>query len=917
MTETQSILETHQVEPTNPNIPQGEQPFDPEYGVASTRITAPLARSLLRIVRNKPAKVEAPEQPPLQPRVDDTQLDEAGKQADEAVDFMSTSLDEYDTTQNWQPNFNHIQGDEDTQSLIAGLADRYSTEIDEARRGVVHDEEATALAHELGQTPEFILGVLQRKTGEPANVETILASRHVLHESAKTLKQMALQVVNGEATDRIKIAFHRQWDFHRQFMTQFMGARAEVGRAMRAYGIPLDASQNFQNKRMHEIAETMDGRFDIMQVANQVLLMDDYAGINKVVQKQAGGMSKGGAAFVEWMVGSMLSGVKTHIVNTSGNALLTAMGPVETAMATRMGWGMPKDQRMVSGEAMAQTFGLINGFNDGLLAAWKVAKTGEPYGGVAKFESAHPKALSSAELGLSGPWGWMADVAGVVARFPMERVMGSVDGFFRVLNERAKLAQLSYRHAHRRMTSEGLDRDQFLEILSETMANPPQEMLEAAVDYSIYNMAGTPLGPMGQKGQSWVNMSAPLKVVVPFIRTPTNLMKMGFVERTPLGLLSQNLRNDLASKSERAQMARARLAFGSMLAATVALYKMDGRMTGSGPSDYQARKALMATGWQPKSFVFTDEYGAKEYVSYDRMEPMSYILAMVADVTEWGEMSQYDAMFKDADVVAAEAMNALVLAVSENSLNKTFMTNARELLMALSAGPGQAGKMRNFLASNINAAAGGAGIRGDARKLMDPYMRQTFDLVDKLKDRTPFLSATLPQRLDVMGEPITYDQVMNPWKHSQESDDGLLLHMGQLMASTQLTPITMPRAIVGGVRLSAKEYHDLIVLSRKTSYGKLTGTKSKITFRRALAKEVTSREYQSMTTDEQRVAALKKIQREFDTKAQEYIKKGDDPRFAALRERIFKRKVGQHMKLHGAVATKAALENEGLEMPTF
>ena len=73
-------------------------------------------------------------------------LDEAVQLADQADDFMATSIDQYDTRQNWQPNFDTIDTDEKTQSLIAGLADQYLGEIDEARRGIIRDQELNDMA---------------------------------------------------------------------------------------------------------------------------------------------------------------------------------------------------------------------------------------------------------------------------------------------------------------------------------------------------------------------------------------------------------------------------------------------------------------------------------------------------------------------------------------------------------------------------------------------------------------------------------------------------------------------------------------------------------------------------------------------------------------------------------------------------
>ena len=128
------------------------------------------------------------------PDIDQVQadmLDEAVSRADEANDFMATSIDDYDTTQNWMPNFDHVDSNEKSQSLVAGLADRFVDEIDESRRGIIRDEQLYEMAKELGETPEFLEKILLRQTGEPANAETIMASRHVLHGSARMLKEMA------------------------------------------------------------------------------------------------------------------------------------------------------------------------------------------------------------------------------------------------------------------------------------------------------------------------------------------------------------------------------------------------------------------------------------------------------------------------------------------------------------------------------------------------------------------------------------------------------------------------------------------------------------------------------------------------------------------------------------------------------
>ena len=823
-------------------------------------------------------------------------LDEAVQLADQADDFMATSIDEYDTRQNWQPNFDTIDTDEKTQSLIAGLADQYLDEIDEARRGVIRDQELNDMARELGQKPEFLEKILMRETGEAVNAETILASRHVLHESARNLKVMAQRVLAGTADDNMKLKFHRQWDFHNQFMAQFMGARAEIGRAMRSYGMPL-GSQSMQSKRMHEITETQAGRFDMREVAEQIMANNTFEGVNKIVKAQEGGMSKGGAAMTELFVSSILSGVKTHIINSSGNALMTTLGPVETAIATRMGWGIADGpDKIIKGEALAQTFGLINGFADAFYVMGQVFKTGEPYGGIAKFESAYPKAISSATFGASGSWGWMIDAFGSTVRFPLERVMGPIDGFFRAINERAKVAQLAYREASRLKDLNGLSEQEYLQTLESLMTDVPLNIQEAGVDYSIYNMAATPLPPFGKNTQSLINKSAVAKIIVPFIRTPTNLLGMGFLERTPLGLLLKKYRKDFKAGGERAQMARARLTFGSLMGAYIAMQAVNLKVTGSGPSDYEARKLKMLTGWRPRSFVYTDLEGNRTYQSYDRMEPLSYIIGTIADLVEMNELNKYNA-YEEYD--PGEAINAVTLVLAENTLNKTFMMGPHDFMAAFSKGPGQQNKMNRFTSGLANGIIPLSGARRDVRKFKDPYMRQSFTFLEKLKNGTPWMSETLPMVLDAMGDPIMYEQILNPWPVSDETPDLVVRHLGSLLDSTNVTPIRMPKKTMDGVELTSELYHDRILISRKTIQLP-DGEGGNVDFRMALVKLIQSEGYQSLPTDFMRVEKVKNIQKLYDSAATLFMLDPANTQYSGLQDKIMERKIGKASQTYGA-----------------
>jgi len=409
-------------------------------------------------------------------------------------------------------------------------------------------------------------------------------------------------------------------------------------------------------------------------------------------------------------------------------------------------------------------------------------------------------------------------------------------------------------------------------------------------------MAATPLPPFGKNTQSLINKSAVAKIIVPFIRTPTNLLGMGFLERTPLGLLLKKYRKDFKAGGERAQMARARLTFGSLMGAYIAMQAVNLKVTGSGPSDYEARKLKMLTGWRPRSFVYTDLEGNRTYQSYDRMEPLSYIIGTIADLVEMNELNKYNA-YEEYD--PGEAINAVTLVLAENTLNKTFMMGPHDFMAAFSKGPGQQNKMNRFTSGLANGIIPLSGARRDVRKFKDPYMRQSFTFLEKLKNGTPWMSETLPMVLDAMGDPIMYEQILNPWPVSDETPDLVVRHLGSLLDSTNVTPIRMPKKTMDGVELTSELYHDRILISRKTIQLP-DGEGGNVDFRMALVKLIQSEGYQSLPTDFMRVEQVKNIQKLYDSAATLFMLDPANTQYSGLQDKIMERKIGKASQTYGA-----------------
>ena len=371
---------------------------------------------------------------------------------------------------------------------------------------------------------------------------------------------------------------------------------------------------------------------------------------------------------------------------------------------------------------------------------------------------------------------------------------------------------------------------------------------------------------------------------------------MGFIERSPLGLLSKKYREEFAAGGERAQLARARLTFGAMMGAYIAMQAVDLKVTGSGPSDYEARRLKLLTGWRPRSFVYTNSEGERAYQSYDRMEPLSYIIGTIADLVEMNELNKYNA-YEEYD--PGEAISAVTLVLAENTLNKSFMIGPHDFMAAFSKGPGQQNKMNRFTSGLSNAVIPLSGARRDARKFKDPYMRQAFTYIEKLKNGTPWMSETLPMALDTMGNPILYEQILNPWPTSDETPDLVVRHLGSLLDSTNVTPIRMPKKTMDGIQLTSELYHDRILISRKTI--KLPdGEGNNVDFRMALIRLIQSEGYQSLPTDFMRVDQVKNIQKLYDAAATLFMLDPANTQYSGLQDKIMERKIGKASEKYGA-----------------
>lgn len=806
-------------------------------------------------------------------------------------------LENYDLDAIEQPNFDKIATTDQVKSVIADVSARNAGAINEARRGVITNNQLSYLAADLDVNEDIVRKVMERESGGILNAETILGARQVLNSSADRIQQLGTKIAADGGTQMERIQFRRQLLWHQDYQTQFMGARAEAGRALNAFNIPSKV-----NAFTLDIIENMNGH-DTDKLAKEVALTDSTQAVTQLSRKYT--QSKLMGTINELFINSMLSGPKTHIVNASGNVLMQSMNIAETAVAARIGRFLGGEEHVAVGEASALAHGTISAWRDGFRLAAKTARTGIALDDVVKFDSSPRRSISASNLMTpeqrATPLGRFAEALidgvrvpsknpnfpngipvpgiGPIVRAPTERIMMPTDEFFKTLAYRGELERQAFLHAHDQVLSGAADAADAAQIAREFMESAPLKAVDAAEEYTRYVTFQNDLGDVGQKFQLALRSTPWLTLIAPFVRTPINLFKAGIIDRSPLGMFSKKFWSTMKAGGRERDMMLARVGMGTATTSVVASYVMSGDITGGGPQSPQARDVLTASGWRPYSIRVTDPTtGEQSYVSYSRMEPLAFVIGATADATEILSYINSDAeeMVGEEESAVWNAAAAVITGVANNTMSKTFVRGVSDFTEMMSDPKRY---FRGWAANQVTTVIPFASLRNQLGQIQDPYLREAWTVLDQLKVHSgiPGYSELAPPRRDILGQPRMAPAgsllgPMSPFPVSQVDTDPVLSELTRVMNSTKTVPVNMPSKRIEGMKLTADEYDDLTVYSR------LDVAPNGRTFRDELERAMGSSVYEKATVDMQS-ELLKSVQKNYDAIAAIRLEK-ENPGFA-------------------------------------
>ena len=685
-------------------------------------------------------------------------------------------------------NYNYINSVEDTKLGLARLSKVYEQEIQAQRRGTVSweatsIEAAKMLSDTLGGVDGRLL--MPREPGTAAGAAEILARKQMTIGAAEAMMGARdnLLAKGTAASLEDRLTFMASIERAAMIQSEFLGARAEAGRALN-----ILKSTALEAERAKQIQSVIDmyGR-DPMVLAEMLKEIDNPAGALKFASDAVKATTW--EKVVEGWKAGILSGPVTHVANILGNGIFAAMRvPIDTVAA---GFGALRGgaDRVAMMEPVARLIGDLQGAIDGLKVAFHVLKVGEQQGKAEQFRKA---------IGGDPDSSPTARAIGEIVRVPF-RALSAEDAVFNTMNQRAELYTLAVRQA----TAEGqhpLTRE-FRERVVQITQNPAPEMVALADAAATRFTFNTDLGAFGSKVSQTVRAGwfgttvAPLQMIVPFIRTPMNILtELG--RMTPFAPLVKEWREAIARGGAERDKALAELSVGTAIAAVVLMYAMDGLVSGAGNPDAGKRRVQQAAGWQPYSVKIGDTW-----YNYQRLQPLGTLMGIAADIAEvWDHLTENEG---EAD----KAVKMLAVAFANAVTNQTFLQGITNVVNALTEPQRFGPKLAQSYAASVVP-----NVIAQPTAMTDPVVRQVDGMLDAIKARIPGLRGELLPKRDIFGEPLKTKErfgAVSPVTETTESTDKVRSEAARLGLSAADAPkkghVGKGTGKIGDVKLTPQE----------------------------------------------------------------------------------------------------------------
>ena len=590
---------------------------------------------------------------------------------------------------------------------------------------------------ELGKTPTISDAELIKRASQLKDTPTVKYLRSLpegtVESEALKVRQgntegirEALKLPLSELGDKLNTEIAQGLELHRKTASMF-------GRGLRQQRLPAETQQQMA----FAIDDTIKRISKDPIFSKDEELIEAVKKLRSIITDKEFNPTLWNKVYFAWM-NSILSNPFTHIVNTTSNTYM-ALSKIPEKFASAI-WDLPLSK--VTGKR-TQFFGEIPAMARGLVSKGKL-----------------PQELA---------YGSKLDIAGSPIRGKAGKIIGFPTKMLQVEDNLAKA-----------MVGK-------MELAAQKYAGKTGEALTKAVnEEQLYRTFQNDVGVVGNTLLVLKNRIPLLRYVIPFIKTPENLIARG-LERTPLGAI-KIARKAIAKTYTQETLAKdlGNLTLGTIGAGWVGMQWAKGNITGRVPSDQAQRDAFFRQGKKPNAIKIGDKW-----MPFERLEPLGTSMATMVNMIQ-------DYKNSDKENVPEKTIEAFTK-LGSTLTNKSYLSGFTGMINALSD-PERYGQ--GFLSRIITGTE--PQLLKFFADLKDPYYREANNILEQFKAKTPFLSETLPPKLNVFGEPIKRD-FLNIGKINQEPLEGMIAE----------TPVSFPSKTLGKEKLTPEEYRWLLSTSGK------------------------------------------------------------------------------------------------------
>ena len=673
-------------------------------------------------------------------------------------------------------NLDRIRAGEDVFSLIRETAQTHSTTIEAIRRGSIGNDQLREMASDLGMTPEKLLEMTS-KPGMVLNAENMLAARQISVDAAVDAVAASKLAAANPTPENLARSLEAN-RLAQRLVTAITGPTAESGRLQQQFNIRVIGEDQAQAIRA-VLERNPDLAKDTQAMAAMVASLEDPAAVRRTLRqiKPSSTMEK----FVEAWKAGLLTSIRTHQVNMLSNSVVNLLNVPTEMLASGIGKVRSavtggEEGRSMAG-AMSRLYGTFIAPNDqlGIWTNFKEAlRTAEtPKVFATRTEQEYQNAIGG--------------TAGEIIRTPF-RLLTAEDAFFKTIAARQELTATAWDEVMKLPNYRTMSLQDRVAWVNGFVRNPPESAMQQAQLHANYLTFNKELGKLGRDIQALTERYPALQVIIPFVRTPINIVKYGF-EHTPLVIINPSYRNLRGVEADRAM---AKAVMGSSFMFGMYGLAAEGRITGAGPQDPAELMRLKETGWQPYSIKI-----GNKYYPYERIQPIGMLMGIAADTnylmnTVPEEAAIRDRLDKNGSVTSADLNIAYGVHIfMENVVNSTFTTQINNVFEAMNDPTG------NKIDNLINSLAGSVvpNIVADVAKATDPVVREASGPMQAIQARIPGASQSLTPRRDWTGQERVREhgplaQMISPFHPTTQKEDKATREVARINYTIPTVPKT-------------------------------------------------------------------------------------------------------------------------------